>query len=150
MSLVFLGLLAAGASVDCDKVSGAIARDRCYLARSMAASPPFDCVKQDTQADMNVCSFRDYLRADIELNQGWEKVAARYRGTSASGKPSPQSEFGLMLDAQRAWLLYREKQCDGEGKGYEGGSIRPLIENSCRERITRQRIAEFKPLLEEH
>ena len=150
MGVLFLVVLVAGVTTDCSKLSGADLRDQCYLVQSTAAPDEFDCVKRATQADMNVCSFRDYLRSDIELNRVWSQVASRYRGKGKHTKSDPQSEFGSLLDAQRAWLIYREKQCDGEGMGYEGGSMRPLVENSCRERVTLQRIDELKLLLEDN
>ena len=150
MGVLFLVMLAAGVSTDCGKLSGAGLRDQCYLNQSIAAPDEFDCVKLVTQTDMNVCSFRDYLRSDIELNRVWSQLTSRYRGKGKGAKPEPQSEFGLLLDAQRAWLSYREKQCDGEGMRYEGGSMRALVENSCREKVTLQRIDELKHLLEDN
>ena len=150
MSFTLFVLAAAGTIVDCEKVQGAVAQDQCYLSQSLAADPPFDCINRKTQSDMNVCSFRDYLRSDIELNQVWGQVTASRRGSSPPSRINPKSEFGMLRDAQRAWLIYREKHCDGLGKRYDGGTIQSLVIGSCLSEITKLRISELKYLLDDN
>jgi uncharacterized protein YecT (DUF1311 family) len=88
---------------------------------------------------MNVCSYRDYLRLDIELNQTWDVISKRYKGSAV---------YRPILASQRAWLEYRDKQCAIWSKYYEGGTIEALVENTCRSDITKFRISELKQLLE--
>ena len=148
MSFALIAILAAAAPVDCDRVQGAIARDECLLRESQEMSG-FDCQDPQAQAQLNVCSWRDYLRADIELNRSWSQLQAQYRESRPGVRGHPQSQFGLLLDAQRAWLSYRDKHCDGEAEGFAGGTMQPLIRNSCRTRITRNRTAELKQIVED-
>lgn len=91
---------------------------------------------------MNVCSYRDYLRADIELNRTWDAV------TKKISKDTPV--FQTLLDGQRAWLTYRDKQCDVWAKWYEGGTIAALIINTCLTDITKFRAKELSQLLEDN
>jgi uncharacterized protein YecT (DUF1311 family) len=140
---VILALAAAAAAApDCDKLAGAIARDECELAQSLAMSPAPNCSDRETQLELNVCSFRDYLRADIELNRTWTAVTKK-----VSGQPAA---FALLRDGQRAWLTYRDKQCAVWGKWYEGGTIAPLMINSCLTDITRFRTKELGQFLEDN
>ena len=90
---------------------------------------------------MNVCSFRDYLRADIELNRVWNAATGRLE--------HHQKVFASLLAGQRAWLTYRDKQCDVWAKWYEGGTIVPLTVNSCLTDITKFRTKELSQLLED-
>ncbi|MCJ2183039.1 lysozyme inhibitor LprI family protein [Novosphingobium sp. 1949] len=135
-------VLAAAAAPDCASVKGALGQDECRLAQSMALDPAPDCDRRLTQFDMNVCRYREYLKADIALNQTWSQLAARW------GKDS--AVYAKALIAQRAWLTYRDAQCAIWETAYEGGSIVPLVVNDCRTELTRSRIATLQPLLEEH
>ena len=108
----------------------------------MAIADPPNCEKRDTQFDLNVCTFRDYLRADIELNRTWDAASKRVKGMSAVNRD--------LLAGQRAWLSYRDKQCNIWSKWYEGGSIASQIINSCLTNITKFRTAELKQLLEDN
>lgn len=141
MILAFAAV-AAAAPPDCDKLGSAVARDECELAQSMAMKPAPNCADRETQLELNVCSFRDYLRADMELNRTWAAVTKKVSGKGAA--------FGLLREGQRAWLTYRDKQCAVWGKWYEGGSIAPLIINSCLTDITRFRTKELGQLLEDN
>jgi uncharacterized protein YecT (DUF1311 family) len=138
-----LVLAAATAVQDCNRAPTAIAKDECELNQSLTLDKdePFDCKGLQTQADMNVCSYRDYLRADIELNRTWDAV------TKKVSKDAPV--FRMLLDGQKAWLTYRGKQCDVWAKWYEGGTIAALIINTCLTDITKFRVKELGQLLED-
>jgi uncharacterized protein YecT (DUF1311 family) len=138
---VILALVAAAvASPECNKLADAIATDQCVLTQSMNVDPPPNCVKRANQFDMNVCSFRDYLRADIELNRAWMAATKRLAG-------QPKT-LDVLLTGQRAWRTYRDKQCDVWANLYEGGTIVPLAVNSCLTDITKFRIKELGQLVD--
>src|SRR6185503_17878758 len=139
--MIMLALAAAAAVQDCNRAPTAIAKDECELNQSLASDKvqPFDCEGRETQADMNVCSYRDYLRADIELNRTWDAVTKRV-GKNAR-------VFRTLLDGQRAWLTYRDKQCEVWAKWYEGGTIAALMVNTCLTDITKFRTKELSQLL---
>ncbi|URD60572.1 lysozyme inhibitor LprI family protein [Sphingomonas sp. KRR8] len=128
-------LLAAAALADCGTKGAAILIDRCRLAESIASEPDANCAKQNTQFDLNVCSFREYLRADIELNQAWDGIKRRLS--------SSRKGYTTMLAGQKAWLTYRDKQCQFWEGWYEGGSIAALVSNSCLTDITKVRSKEL-------
>ena len=134
-------LFAATASADCSSKGTAIVIDQCLLQQSMSLRPAPNCMKQGTQFDLNVCSFRDYLRADIELNRQWEALKRRLAGATKN--------YAVMLSGQKAWLTYRDKQCEFWSGWYEGGSIAPLVVNSCLTDITEVRSKELGQQLKE-
>jgi uncharacterized protein YecT (DUF1311 family) len=72
-------------------------------------------------------------------------VAEKIRTPRGAG----DTEFGRLLDGQRAWLVYRDKHCSVWEKRYEGGTISSLVVNSCMTGITKFRISELKQMLEE-
>ena len=142
--MIFLVFATAAALPDCNRAPNAAAKDECFLSQSLALDKDdhFDCVGRQTQADMNVCSYRDYLRADIELNHTWNAVTKKLTGQ--------RKVFAPLLAGQRAWLTYRDKQCDVWAKWYEGGTIVPLLINSCLSDITKFRTKELNQLLEDN
>jgi len=100
------------------------------------------CHKADqSQQGMNRCAGDDYERADKALNEQWSKVAAAY-GDDAENKK-------LLVDGQRAWIKYRDAQCELVASDNRGGSIWPLINSSCLADLTRQRTKELTDLLGE-
>ena len=133
--MIGLLLAAAAARPDCDRLKGALDQDRCELSDSMNIDPQPNCKNQMTQFDMNVCSFRDYLRADIDLNQTWNAVEERLI--------QHKKVVATLLAGQRAWLTYRDKQCDVFAQWYDGGSIAALQVNSCLTDITKIRTKEL-------
>ncbi|HEY6048721.1 MAG TPA: lysozyme inhibitor LprI family protein, partial [Sphingomicrobium sp.] len=86
--------------------------------------------------------------ADAELNRLWTKLIADARkcdkspdcGRTASDQ---RSEEGILKQGQRAWVQFRDAQCEYEGLGERGGSMEPMIVNACRERLTRERIKQL-------
>jgi uncharacterized protein YecT (DUF1311 family) len=94
------------------------------------------CMDADqSQQGMNMCAGEAYQRADKALNAQWQKVIARY-GDDAKAK-------ALLLEGQRAWLTYRDAQCQMAAYDSIGGSIWPLINSGCLAELTRRRTREL-------
>jgi uncharacterized protein YecT (DUF1311 family) len=101
-------------------------------AQTVAPAKPL-CENAKTQLEINECMAAAYKAADAELNSLY---------VSLQGKPGAVTSEKLRA-AQRAWIKYRDANCDAEAELYEGGSIRPAMYSGCLERVTRARIAEL-------
>jgi uncharacterized protein YecT (DUF1311 family) len=119
----------------------------------MAAEPEPDCKEPVTQLDMNRCSYLDYQAADAELNRVWGDVSAVMKkwdkdmnGTYRDGRAG---YFTVLLESQRAWLKYRDQQCTLAGYEVRGGSMEPLVVNTCRATMTEARTKELQQLTEQ-
>ena len=98
------------------------------------------CYEADqSQQAMNRCAGDAYQRADAALNAQWTKVLAIYGDDAESRK--------LLLDGQRAWLKYRDAQCQLAALDSRGGSIWLLINSGCLASLTRQRTKELAELI---
>lgn len=120
---------------------------------AVAGEPQVDCDNAMTQADMNICSYRDYQQADKELNAQWKitaDVQKRNDRDSRAVKDGRPGYFETLLAAQRAWLTFRDIHCRSEGYAMRGGSAEPLVTNGCRATLTRTRTAQLKDLAEEN
>lgn len=83
-----------------------------------------------TQAELNWCAWQNFREADKELNRLWGAVGSEWRDD--------------MRPAQKAWLAYRDAQCELEGSIWEGGSAQSMVVGMCLERLTRARIVEIR------
>jgi uncharacterized protein YecT (DUF1311 family) len=94
------------------------------------------CADAATQADMNSCAKAEYDKADAELNRVYQQALQ-------SLAPDHQER---LRTAQRAWITFRDADCDCEAFTYDGGSMQPLSYYSCLTAATRERIARLRGL----
>jgi uncharacterized protein YecT (DUF1311 family) len=98
-----------------------------------------NCKDPDTQLAMNICAARDYEREDKRLNQAYRDVVAKL-------EPAKRDK---LREVQRAWLSYRDLNCEFQSEDYVGGTIYSLVRSSCLAEMTRQRTKDLKAMLEE-
>ncbi len=108
--------------------------------------PEVDCENAMTQFDMNVCSQRDYEKADEALNAQWAKTKKVMAEWDAELDAENKGAVEALLAAQRAWIQYRDNQCNAVGYSVWGGSMYPTIVASCLEDLTRKRTKELEEL----
>ena len=97
-----------------------------------------DC-PDESQAGLNQCADEAYKKADTALNATYKEVMARLKDSEDTAKS--------LVAAQRAWIAYRDAECDFIASGVEGGSALPMIVLQCREQETTRRTDELKALL---
>lgn len=122
-----------------------------------AALPPCDseAAERGQQQAMNICAQHEFRRADAAMNTAWRKARTHMRAMDDAGGASPAAQpdprpgyFDTMLEAQRAWLRYRDAHCRSENYAARGGSLEPLLVSKCRTRLTRRRTAQLNELVE--
>ncbi|MEM7509052.1 MAG: lysozyme inhibitor LprI family protein [Pseudomonadota bacterium] len=99
------------------------------------------------------CLNREHRAWDTLLNRWWPDMKADAEATDASNR-----EYGIdapdasetLLNAQRAWLSYRDAECTFQWLRYAGGTIRGPVAASCMMEMTAERAIGFygrtKPL----
>jgi uncharacterized protein YecT (DUF1311 family) len=95
------------------------------------------CEDAQTQSEMNDCSKKEFDKADQELNRVYKQLMARLEGEHKN----------KLKTAELAWIKYRDLNCECESFINEGGSIYPLVYNSCLTNMTNNRIKELKEYL---
>ncbi|MBT2342164.1 MULTISPECIES: lysozyme inhibitor LprI family protein [Pseudomonas] len=98
-----------------------------------------DCANTITQSEMNQCAAKENKAADKELNDLYKQITARL-------KDDPKAKQSL-VKAQRAWIGFRDAECNFSASGVEGGSVYPLIYNDCITAQTKARVEAFKAYL---
>ena len=92
-----------------------------------------------TQAEMNAEASEKFKNADAVLSKTYKKVMAMQ---DAAGKK-------LLLEAQRAWIKYKEAHCKSACLDNIGGSIYALVYYSCLTEQTEERIKHLNNYLTE-
>lgn|GEM_PF-3787307 len=118
-----------------------------FAALLLSLTPESDAVAvrcldgSHSQAEMDRCVNEEWERADSALNSAYQALVARIRADEAfmlttDGRPSGDI---LLRDIQSAWINQREMLCQLQSYAVRGGSLEPLIFNSCRAQFTRER-----------
>lgn len=100
-----------------------------------APAHAIDC--NGTQSEMNECAASGYRQADAALNSVYQRLVARLTEPGRA----------RLREAQRAWVAYRDEECDFMSSGVEGGSVQPMIAAMCLEAETRSRTAALRSIL---
>jgi len=109
-----------------EKATTAIILIAVLLTPALAAEK--DCSEMHTQIEINDCEGQKFKKADAALNAVYAKLAAK---VSAAGKAK-------LVEAQRAWVKYRDAQCAFETLGTIDGSIHPLEVAQCETGLTKE------------
>ena len=99
------------------------------------------CPQANTQAEINQCWGQDARAADKKLNQTYQQLLRRYEAANLARQK--------LVDAQLAWIKYRDATCAFSYTRFSGGSIAPSVYSSCIKRVTQQRIADFESYMKE-
>jgi uncharacterized protein YecT (DUF1311 family) len=101
---------------------------------STADQPQINCANPTSNIEYKECAYRAYTTSDKKLNQVYRQVVSTL----------VQKEKQHLIDAQLAWIKYRDSNCDFEiyqslgGTGY-GGFL-----SNCLERMTNARTKELQ------
>jgi uncharacterized protein YecT (DUF1311 family) len=111
----------------------------------------WNCDNPQVQQEMNYCAAKEFHAADEALNAQWEITSAEMKACDArwtgpeDGRPG---YFASLLEAQRAWIAFRDAHCRSEAYAFRGGSMEPLINATCRTALTELRIEQLRELVD--
>lgn len=100
------------------------------LALAAAADP---CVGTTTE-QINACLVSHLQEADAVLNSYFDAALRRVRSETAGATTAKR-----LVKAERAWVEYRNAECDSVLDYWRGGTIRGAMELNCRIRLTKLR-----------
>jgi uncharacterized protein YecT (DUF1311 family) len=103
----------------------------CAAALLCASAPSWaalaDCSSAPTQIAMDECVGKSFKAADQKLNETYRTLLGK---TSKGGAEQ-------LKKTQRAWVAWRDAQCEFETMGSRGGSIHPMVQTMCAEELTK-------------
>ncbi|OYX49143.1 MAG: hypothetical protein B7Y97_09800 [Sphingomonas sp. 32-66-10] len=109
------------------------------LALAFAGLVAADCSTATTQSEMNDCALAAYNEADVSLNVQWWKTLAVFRSRSVE-------DAERLRAAQRAWIAFRDAECDAEFPFSLGVSLDKGLNINCRTSLTLERTVRLAEL----
>ena len=80
-------------------------------------------------SEMRNCSAQEYAAQDGRLNSNYRRLMSAL----------PRESAKSYREAQRAWIEFRDKQCDAEAEIEQPGTLALLIHDSCQIELTAER-----------
>ncbi|KHS48831.1 MULTISPECIES: lysozyme inhibitor LprI family protein [Novosphingobium] len=100
------------------------------MLAAVSVSP--DCKNTSVQAELNDCAHSEFLKADRALNAQWKTTLRLFR------ERSPDDEARLRA-AQRAWLTFRDAECEARWPFDLGVSLDKMLHINCLTNLTIER-----------
>jgi len=105
----------------------------------LAYSHPAGCTNASDQRTLNECANNEYKKSDSELNKIYKDIRKRLDQQPDSAKK--------LVAAQRAWIAFRDAECNFAAANSQDGSAYGMLISVCRDRLTQARIKDFKTYL---
>jgi len=118
------------------------------FAAGAAHAEDVDCDNAETQSDMTSCAQARYEEADKGLNAQYKKTRAAMVAIDQDLDTDMKGAEQALLKAQRAWITYRDAQCENYGFQARGGTMEPMLVAGCLADLTDLRTKELKALAE--
>lgn len=99
-------------------------------AAAETSGPPQGCEDMMTTQDMVECAAWGHQQADLRLNQLYK---LRMDEADEAGK-------ALLRTAQRAWIAFRDAECERDADEARGGTLSRVLHISCLESMTVERV----------
>jgi uncharacterized protein YecT (DUF1311 family) len=99
------------------------------------------CGPDASQSELDACAAAGFRAADRKLNGLYAAMKGRLKGGDAG-------TTRLLTLSQRAWVAWRDAECDFAASGVAGGSVYPTIRDQCLTELTAARIADFRHYLD--
>jgi len=99
-----------------------------------------DCANAGDQATMNQCADKAYRVSDARLNDLYRQIRTRLKDDKDTTR--------MLVSAQKAWIAYRDAECNFASSGVAQGSMYPMILAGCLDGLTQNRVASFKAYLD--
>jgi uncharacterized protein YecT (DUF1311 family) len=110
--------------------------------------PPADCSKATTQMELNLCARTRAESADKKLNNTYQilqrRLAIELRQGNTAQINLAKTRYQKLINAQNAWIKFRDTSCEYERSNFEGGSIAPMIYHECVAKVTDRRTADLQ------
>ena len=106
-----------------------------------------DCKNPQTQSDMTACEQQRQGSADDALNAQYKKTrAAAVETDKGMDSADLRGAEKALVKAQRAWVAFRDAECEVRGFEMRGGSGEPMLVAGCTADLTDKRTKELKGL----
>jgi uncharacterized protein YecT (DUF1311 family) len=110
---------------------------------TMSGAWAVDCARAVATPDLNECAAREQKAVEARLNGTYQKVLKELEERDENHVETRKK----LVAAQRAWIKFREADCDAAYQHYIDGSMRNLVYSGCMQQRAAQRIKELDAFL---
>ena len=107
------------------------------------AAQALNCKEAITTLDIDECAKIEQEKVEAELNSVYQKIMKELSVPDTEYE-KPSEVKSALLKAQRAWVTFREADCNAVYTQYQDGTIRNVMYISCMQARAEQRIKELK------
>jgi uncharacterized protein YecT (DUF1311 family) len=105
------------------------------------------CMAKDSDnVGLKECTHTAYSEADKVLTKTYRSIQAALKATQPRDSEDKKEEFKRLLASERAWITYRDAECDLQGVEMLGGSGEGLVIGTCLYSLTAQRVKDLDDL----
>lgn len=134
----------------CLEAAGDPAAAQACIGRGAATCMDTDPAQNQTTAGMMFCTLAEAQLWDDQLNVEYRKLRDRARRMDAGeSQPEYAVRAARLLDAQRAWIAFRDADCALAYAEYGAGSMRVLSSAGCQLQLTAERTIALKFMFQE-
>ena len=102
----------------------------CAVALMANASAKDACSNAITTPEINDCARQDLDRSEKRLNEMYKKVMVSLNQPDDESTKYSEVKKAL-VESQRAWVTFRQRDCDAQFQLNAGGTIRTVIYLGC-------------------
>lgn len=99
-----------------------------------AQAQDVDCNNPQNTVEMRFCASQDFEAADKHLNKAYCALTKRL-----DAEP-----LEIFKQSQRAWIGFRDSECEFQAYWTKGGSISPQLEVQCMTVLTKARVKQLE------
>lgn len=115
-------------------------------AQDARAQEEPNCAEPVTQRDMNACADIEYDKADKDLNAAYRQLRTKVSDWDKSADEASKGAVDALVAAQRAWVAFRDANCEVAGFQARGGTMESMLVSSCLADMSTKRAAELREL----
>lgn len=116
-----------------------------FLATPVAAEDKIDCENASSTVEMNFCAGEEFAKADASLNAAYKAALAAIPEMATEHPFDAKSWESALRASQRAWVAYRDAECDGHVPMFWSGGTGTTAEViGCKTDLTKARTKELK------
>lgn len=109
------------------------------MALACGSAHAIDCKQAITTPDINHCAKQEQLAVEARLNAAYQKTLKSLNEPDTEIEKYSEMKQKL-IQAQRAWVKFRDLDCDAVYAFHAGGTIRTVMFLGCMQRHAEQRI----------
>jgi len=113
----------------------------------LAAAPKPDCANASTTPEMTQCAALDADAAEAKLNTTYKRLIKDLSQPDTETEKYSETRQKLQI-AQRAWIKFRDADCEAIYQANIGGTLRGLAALGCKRNRAEQRTRELQNYLQ--